>query len=252
MSSQGPLGGRQRQIFPTIPRGEVVAAFESYPEAQSAVEMLVKGDFPAAQISIVGSDLKTVERVTGRLTWGRVAAAGAASGVWLGIFFGLLIVIFSPTTGLGILIAAVLLGAGFGMLFGVVSYAITRRTRDYTSMTQVLATSYSVIVDPESANRARNLLTGIGGVQDVAPGFAQPGHPSDPPPPPVAPPPASPPHDDHGERPRYGENPPQYGEPQPRYGENPPRYGENPPRYGENPPPPAAPDGDGQGNDGKG
>ncbi|GAB3390232.1 hypothetical protein GCM10027568_13750 [Humibacter soli] len=241
MSSQGPLGGRQRQIFPTIPRGEVVAAFETYPEAQGAVEMLVKGDFPAAQISIVGSDLKTVERVTGRLTWGRVAAAGAASGVWLGIFFGLLIVIFSPSSGLGILIAAVLLGAGFGMLFGVVSYAITRRRRDYTSMTQVLATSYSVIVDPESANRARNLLTGIGGVQDVAPGFLQPGHPSDPPPPHVAPPP--PQHDDNGERPRYGENPPQHGEQQPR-------YGENPPRYGENPPPPADPARDDKDSDG--
>jgi hypothetical protein len=226
MSSQGPLGGRQRQVFPSIPRGEVVAAFETYPEAQGAVDVLVKADFPAAQISIVGSDLKTVERVTGKLTWGRVAAAGAASGVWLGIFFGLLIEIFSPATGLGIVIAAVLLGAGFGMLFGLVSFAITRRRRDYTSLTQVLATSYSIIVDPELANRARNLLTGIGGVQDVAPDpEQQTGHPSDPP--------AAPPASTDGtsaQRPQYGENPPQYGENPPRYGENPPQYGENPPQ----------------------
>ena len=138
MSSQGPLGGRPRQIFPSIPQGEVVGVFETYPQAQSAVDLLVRADFPAAQISIVGSDLKTVERVTGKLTWGRAAAAGAASGAWLGIFFGLLIEIFSPAIGLGIVFAAVLLGAGFGMLFGLVSFAITRRRRDYTSLTQVL------------------------------------------------------------------------------------------------------------------
>ena len=232
MSSQGPLGGRQRGALPSIPRGEVVAAYETYPEAQTAVDVLARADFPVAQISIVGSDLKTVERVTGKLTWGRVAAAGAASGVWLGIFFGLLIEILSPAAGFGIVIAAVLLGAGFGMLFGLVSFAITRRTRDYTSLTQVLATSYSIIVDPELANRARNLLAGVGGAQDAAPGFAQqPAHPSEPPAaPPAAPPaPATPSADGH-QRPQYGENPPQYGENPPRYGENAPQ---NPPQAGQ-------------------
>jgi hypothetical protein len=65
----------------------------------------------------------------------------------------------------------VLLGAGFGMLFGLVSYAINRRRRDYTSVMQVIATSYSVIVDPDLVNRARNLIAG-GGV--VAPAAAAP------------------------------------------------------------------------------
>jgi hypothetical protein len=127
-----------------------------------------------------------VERVTGKLTWGRVAAAGAASGVWLGIFFGLLLMIFNPAMSFGVLLAALLLGAGFGMLFGVVSYAITRRRRDYTSLTQVLATSYSIIVDPELGNRARNLLQSTGGVTSAAPAgdgrYVPPEHPSDPPP----------------------------------------------------------------------
>ncbi|GAB3613865.1 YflT domain-containing protein [Humibacter ginsengisoli] len=229
MSSQGPLGGRQRGVQPTVPRGEVVATFETYPEAQAAVDVLARADFPVAQVSIVGSDLKTVERVTGKLTWGRVAAAGAASGVWLGIFLGLLLLIFSPATSFGVLLAALLLGAGFGILFGLVSYAITRRRRDYTSMTQVLATSYSIIVDPELANRARNLL-GPGGVgsgsgpagDSAGPTFAPPGeHPSDPPP---APPAGQEPG--HEDDPNGGNAP--SGEP-PRYGE---RTGE-PPRYGE-------------------
>ena len=192
MSTPSPLGGRNRALFPTLPRGEVVETFESYPEAQQAVDVLARADFPVDKVSIIGSDLKSVERVTGKLTWGRVALAGAASGAWLGIFFGLLLVIFSPATNLGFVVAAVLIGAGFGVLFGIVSYAINRRRRDYTSVMQVIATSYSVLVDPELANRARNLMQSGGRSEPDAGAWAHPSdppvaqHPSDPPPAPPA------------------------------------------------------------------
>ena len=169
-------------LFPTMPRGEVVATYETYVDAQQAVDVLARADFPVDKVSIVGSDLKSVERVTGKLTWGRVALAGAASGAWLGIFFGLLLLIFSPTVSYAFVIAAVLIGAGFGMLFGIVSYAINRRRRDYTSVMQVIATSYSVLVDADLVNRARNLLGGVADVQAAPTGWAPPAHPSDPPP----------------------------------------------------------------------
>ncbi|MBB2965939.1 general stress protein [Leifsonia aquatica] len=186
MSSPSPLGGRNRILFPTLPRGEVVATFDSYPAAQEAVDVLARADFPVDKVSIIGSDLKSVERVTGKLTWGRVALAGAASGAWLGIFFGLLLVIFSPTVSFAFVIAAVLIGAGFGMLFGIVSYAINRRRKDYTSVMQVIATSYSVLVDGDLGNRARNLLDGRPTEQPQAAAA----HPSDPP---AAPHPSDPP-----------------------------------------------------------
>ncbi|MDQ1574916.1 MAG: hypothetical protein QOH55_66 [Microbacteriaceae bacterium] len=175
VSNQSPFGGRNRSLYPTLPRGEVVATYETYPEAQQTVDVLARANFPVNQLSIIGSDLKSVERVTGKLSWGRVALAGAASGAWLGIFFGLLLIIFSPVTSFTFVVAAVLLGAGFGMLFGLVSYAINRRRRDYTSVMQVIATSYSVIVDPDLVNRARNLIAG-GGV--VAPAAAAPAAPA--------------------------------------------------------------------------
>lgn len=187
MTTSSPLGGRSRILFPTLPRGEVVATFESYPEAQQAVDVLARADFPVDKVSIVGSDLKSVERVTGKLTWGRVALAGAASGAWLGIFFGLLLLIFSPTTGYPFVVAAVLIGAGFGMLFGIVSYAINRRRRDYTSVMQVIATSYSVLVDSDLINRARNLLD-VAASPTSPTDWAPAAHPADPP----AAPPASP------------------------------------------------------------
>jgi len=164
MTTPSPLGGRNRMLFPTMPRGEVVATYETYLDAQQAVDVLARADFPVDKVSIVGSDLKSVERVTGKLTWGRVALAGAASGAWLGIFFGLLLLIFSPSVSYAFVIAAVLIGAGFGMLFGIVSYAINRRRRDYTSVMQVIATSYSVLVDSDLVNRARNLLGGVEGL----------------------------------------------------------------------------------------
>jgi hypothetical protein len=89
-------------------------------------------------------------------------------------------------------IAAVLIGAGFGMLFGIVSYAINRRRRDFTSVAQVIATSYSVIVGGDLVNRARNLLSAHA-ADALAPEEPVP-HPSDPPPAPVQEP--TPPQDD--------------------------------------------------------
>lgn len=172
-------------MFPTLPRGEAIATYETYQDAQQAVDVLARADFPVNRISIVGSDLKSVERVTGKLSWGRVALAGAASGAWLGLFFGLLLIIFSPATSLAFIIAALLIGAGFGMMFGLVSYAINRRRRDYTSLTQVMASSYSVLVESDLVHRARNLLADHhpGKAAPAAPADApsSPAHPSDPP-----------------------------------------------------------------------
>ncbi|HEU0256900.1 MAG TPA: general stress protein [Microbacteriaceae bacterium] len=201
MSTQNPFPSRARRAIRRVPHGDIVASFATYREAQQAVDGLVKAEFPVEQVAIVGSDLKTVERVTGRLTWGRVALAGAASGAWLGIFLGVLFSIFSAGASVGIIGAAVMIGAGFGMLFGVASYAINRRRKDFTSMTQVLADRYDLIVDPQFGGRAGNLLAEAGvrstasaprpGVAETLPSATG-----------VAGPPRGP---DRRPRPRYGE-----------------------------------------------
>lgn len=179
MSNTNPFGARRPALFPVLPTGEVVATYATYNEAQAAVDVLAKADFPVRQLSIVGNDLKTVERVTGKLSWGRVALGGAASGAWLGVFFGLLFFIFSPGgSSLPFVFAAVLIGAGFGMLFGLVSYSLNRRRRDFTSTMQVIATNYQVIVDHELVNKARNMLSGQG---VAAQEYVPTPHPSDPP-----------------------------------------------------------------------
>ncbi|WP_227497221.1 general stress protein [Planctomonas psychrotolerans] len=153
-----PLFGRGRSALPTIPRGEAVATYDTYAEAQAAVDTLAKADFPVKQVSIVGNDLKTVERVTGKLTYAKAAGAGAASGAWLGLFFGLVLFLFSGAPDMSFVFAAALIGAGFGMIFSIVSYSISRRRRDFTSIMQVISSTYSILVEPDSVNRARNVL----------------------------------------------------------------------------------------------
>ena len=165
---QSPFGTGRRLPFPTPPRGEEVASFDTYEAAQNAVDTLAHSDFPLQGAAIVGNDMKSVERVTGRLSWGRAAGAGAVSGLWLGLFLGILLS-FSPTAPAGVFLGALLLGAAFGVLFGLASYAITRRRRDFSSVMQVIASSYSLLVDPENANRARNLLSGSGGTSGGTP-----------------------------------------------------------------------------------
>lgn len=161
VSNQSPFGGRTAQAFPTLPRGDVLGTYDSYPEAQRAVAKLAEADFPVAKISIVGNDLKTVERVTGKMTYGRAAIAGALSGLWLGIFFGIVLTLFSPSAG-GLILAAAIIGAAFGMLYGIVSFAITKRQRDFTSVHQVLATNYQIIVDPQLTGQAQKILGQFG------------------------------------------------------------------------------------------
>jgi hypothetical protein len=150
---------RRGPVIPTLPRGDVLGSYDTYLEAQKVVDHLAKAEFPVKQVSIVGSDLKTVERVTGKLSYGRAAIAGAASGAWFGLFIGLVLFIFSPVANAMIYVgAAALIGAGFGMLFGIVNYTLGRKRRDFTSTHQVLASRYEIIVDPAVLIRAQELL----------------------------------------------------------------------------------------------
>lgn len=157
MNNTSPLGraGADRQ---RLPKGDVLGTYETYAEAQAAVDHLAKADFAVADLSIIGNDLKTVERVTRKLSWSRAALEGALSGAWFGLFVGLLLTFFAPTINWGVFAAAVIIGAVAGMFFRLVSYGISRRNRDFDSQTQVLASNYQVIVAPGHIEKAREAL----------------------------------------------------------------------------------------------
>jgi hypothetical protein len=138
---------------------QTVASYATYAEAQQAVDSLSDRGFPVEGVEIVGQDVRLVERVTGRLTNARAAAAGAASGAWFGLFIGLLVGLF--TTGpewLGLVLGGLLIGAFWGAVFGFFAHLMTRGQRDFTSVSNLVAGRYELIVPNEQAQRARELL----------------------------------------------------------------------------------------------
>jgi len=143
--------------LPTPPTGLTVGTYDTYERAQRAVDYLSDNKFPVEYVTIVGNDLRLVERVTGRLNQGRAAATGAAGGAWWGLFVGLLLSLFaSPDTSVLIVILLTLLsGAVFGAVFGIIGYALTGGKRDFTSTSSVVATSYDLLCKHTHAEEAR-------------------------------------------------------------------------------------------------
>jgi hypothetical protein len=228
-----------RDLNRALPQGELIGNYRSYLDAQKVVDYLADQEFPVQHVTIVGNDLKTVERVTGRLSYPRVALSGAATGAWFGLFVGLLLMLFGGGETYVLLISSMAMGAAFWMLFGIISYALQRGKRDFTSTNQVIATSYDVVVATEVAQEARRLAA-----QLPMAGTAQAGQPVNQAPAPSGQqPPAG-----YGQQPPagYGQQPP-FGQ-QPQAPERPAQWGEDPYGQGSAPvqqpqPGPAGPDG---------
>ncbi len=149
--------------YSDIPRGQVVGNYDTYLEAQAAVDFLSDQQFPVQHVSIVGSDLKMVENVLGRLTRGRAAAAGAASGAWFGLFVGVLLSLFAneDTNTFALILSAAVYGAIFGTIFGFVGHTLSRGKRDFTSRSKIVASSYELRCTWAEADKAREVLARI-------------------------------------------------------------------------------------------
>ena len=143
---------------PVYTAWNTVASYDDYAQAQRAVDSLSDNGFPVEFLDIVGSDLRLVERVTGRLTKGRAAAAGAASGAWFGLMIGLLLGIFTSGSWFGLLVAGAAIGAAWGGLFGFMGHAATRGTRDFASARTLMALRYDIVARNGHADAARQAL----------------------------------------------------------------------------------------------
>ncbi|GAA1768942.1 general stress protein [Nostocoides vanveenii] len=155
LGARGPIGQAAFKLDYPMSLG----VYDSYPEAQKAVDYLSDNGFPVQHVLIVGTDLKQVERVTGRLTRGRVAMGGALSGAWLGAFVGLVFSLFEDGNSFARIISTVIFGAIFGLVWALVGYSLTRGQRDFTSVSQVVATRYEVLTEHKFVTQGRELLT---------------------------------------------------------------------------------------------
>lgn len=135
-----------------------LGVYDRYEQAQKAVDFLSDNEFPVQNCLIVGTELKQVERVTGRLTTSKVALGGLISGVWMGLFVGLVVSLFGTGGTFAIIASTMLFGAVFGLVWAMAGYAATRGQRDFTSVSQVVATRYEVLVEHKFAEQGRQIL----------------------------------------------------------------------------------------------
>jgi hypothetical protein len=159
----GPFGSRNPFLAP--PRFDAaytawntVASYDDYALAQRAVDRLSDDGFPVEHLDIIGSDLRLIERVTGRLTKGRAAAAGAASGAWFGLLIGMLLGIFTAGPWLGFLIVGAVIGSAWGALFAFLGHAAYKGARDFASARSLVATRYDIVARNGFADAARSGL----------------------------------------------------------------------------------------------
>lgn len=156
-----PLGGGRPAgppRLPTPPTGWPIASYGTYGEAQQAVDYLAENEFEVGDVTIVGVDLMLVERVLGRLSWGRVLGAGAMSGAWFGLFAGLLLGLFVNHGFALQMITGLVLGVLSGLAFAAIGYRMSRGRRDFSSASQLVAGRYDVLCQPRTAERGRELL----------------------------------------------------------------------------------------------
>ena len=142
-----------------------VGIYNSYDEAQRAVDYLADEKFEVQNLAIVGTELKSVERVLGRRSWGTVIASGVQSGLSTGLLVALVLLLFTRTEGsfLPLLLGALGIGILLGVIFAALGYAMSRGRRDFTSISQTVATKYEVLCEHKVAAQAREMLRQLPG-----------------------------------------------------------------------------------------
>lgn len=161
--ASGPPDGQRRTDARRTPAGQrVVASYDSYAQAERAVDYLSDRRFPVQQVAIVGRGLSSVEQVTGRLTFWGAAGRSAMSGAVIGVLFGWLFGLFNwvdPVISVFLLaLYGLLFGSVLGGVFGLIGHAFTGGRRDFSSVAAMRADRYDVLVDADAADEATQLL----------------------------------------------------------------------------------------------
>ena len=141
------------------PQRRTVATYKSYREAERAVDHLSDQGFAVEKVTIVGTGLRYVERVAGRVTTGRAALMGIGQGALIGLLFALLFgIFFTGPEFFGLLAYGIVAGALFGAIFGALGHLATGGQRDFASVAGQEAETYEIQVEPAAADEAERML----------------------------------------------------------------------------------------------
>jgi hypothetical protein len=140
-----------------------------YRDAERAVDWLSDQGFAVERVAIVGTGLRYVEQIAGRVTTGRAALTGAGQGTMIGLFFGLLFgLFFDGPAFFGVVLYGLVAGALIGAFWGAVFHYVQRGRRDFTSVAGTRADRYEVQVDEGVAGEAQQLLAAMPARQSQA------------------------------------------------------------------------------------
>lgn len=140
---------------------EVISTYDAVSAAHHAIDVLGDEGFPVQELRIKGNGLISIERVTGRLGYGKIALNGAFSGIYFG--FGIALValltgIIDTSSLFNSLGACIIIGVGLGVLFAVLNFTFNRNKRGFASLTGITATRYDLLAPRAQIMRARKIL----------------------------------------------------------------------------------------------
>jgi hypothetical protein len=141
-----------------------IRSSKTYEDAEHAVDWLSDHEFPVERVSIVGTGLRYVERVSGRVTTGSAALTGTGMGATIGFIWGLLFtLLFTLDSGSswGLLGYSTVVGAALGAATGALSHYLSGGQRDFASQAQTRADYYEVQVDDAYAAEAERVLSSM-------------------------------------------------------------------------------------------
>lgn len=145
---------------------QTVGVYDSYSEAQKVVDFLADAKFPVQNLAIVGTELRSVERVTGRRTWATVFGVGLQNGITTGLLVSMLMWFLQPGENFMLLLSYGLsMGLVVGVVVSVIAHLMTRGRRDFTSVSQTVATKYEILAEHKVAAQARELVASMPGAR---------------------------------------------------------------------------------------
>lgn len=126
--------------------------YEQYVWVQHLVAYLGYRGFSVEKVELVGTELRSMERVTGRL-----------AGLWMGLLVGIALSLFSDRSEFGLLVATLLLGAVLGLAWNQLGHsaATLGGTREFASANQIMANRNEVLVEHKHAANAYEFSTTI-------------------------------------------------------------------------------------------
>jgi predicted lipid-binding transport protein (Tim44 family) len=94
----------------------------------------------------------------GRRTWGTVLLGGVQNGITTGLIMSLIFWAFMPVDNIwALFLYALAIGVLVGVVFAALSYWMSQGKRDFTSVSQTVATKYEILAEHKVAAQAREM-----------------------------------------------------------------------------------------------